>query len=75
MSRENALTYDAADNAAKSYDLAVKTPCRTNWKAFTRCRSEVHASYRAELPGDLAAAAKGGQLWLLPPYGIKQANG
>jgi len=68
------LTYDAADNAAKSYDLAVKT-MRDRLESFHRVQIGDCTLYRADCREVLPLLPAVDFVFTDPPYGHNNNNG
>ncbi len=68
------MTYDASDNSAKSYALAIEE-CRKKLESFHRVQIRDCTLYRADCRDVLPLLPKVDAVVTDPPYGIKQANG
>lgn len=68
------MTYDASDNARKSYDVAI-TAMREKLESFHRVQIGDCTLYRADCREVLPLLPRSDLLLSDPPYGIKQANG
>lgn len=68
------MTYDPADNSAKSYAVAIEA-MREKLESFHRVQIGECTLYRADCREVLPLLPRADLLLSDPPYGIKQANG